>query len=53
MVASMAAQGRGHRLEAVPLEHFTGGTNALARIVLEQWVTFPRFILLAARGKTG
>lgn len=46
MVASMAAQGRGHRLEAVPLEHFTGGTNALARIVLEQWVTFPRFILL-------
>jgi len=45
MVASMAAQGRGHRLEAVPPEPFTGAANALARIVLEQWVTFPRFVL--------
>jgi hypothetical protein len=45
MIASMAAQGRGHRLEAVPPEPFTGTANALARIVLEQWVTFPRFVL--------
>jgi hypothetical protein len=45
MVASMAAQGRGHRLEAVPPEPFTGPANALARVVLEQWVTFPRFVL--------
>ena len=45
MVASMAAQGHGHRLEAVPPEPFTGPANALARIVLEQWVTFPRFLL--------
>ena len=45
MVASMAVQGRWHRLEAVPPEPFTGSANALARIVLEQWVTFPRFLL--------
>ena len=48
MVASMAAQGRGHRLESVPPEPFTGPANAFARIVLEQWVTFPRFVLSGA-----
>jgi hypothetical protein len=42
---SIALQGRGHRGEAIPPEPFTGAANAIARILLEQWITFPRFVL--------
>jgi hypothetical protein len=45
MMASIALQGRGHRAEAVPPAPFTGAANAIARIFLEQWFTFPRFVL--------
>ena len=45
MVVSMALQGRGHRREIVPPVPFSGAGNALARIFLEQWITFPRFVL--------
>ena len=45
MGLSIAVQGRGHRREPVPPEPFTGPGNAVARIFLEQWVTFPRFVL--------
>ena len=45
MVIAIALQGRGHKLEAVPPEPFTGPANAVSRIFLEQWVTFPRFVL--------
>ena len=45
VVASLAVQGRGHRQEAVAPEPFTSRANAIARILLEQWVTFPRFVL--------
>ncbi|MBK9063963.1 MAG: DUF962 domain-containing protein [Acidobacteria bacterium] len=45
MVVSVALQGRGHKQEQVPPEPFTGPTNAISRIFLEQWVTFPRFVL--------
>jgi hypothetical protein len=45
MVVSMALQGRGHKLEAVLPEPFTSPANALSRIFLEQWITFPRFVL--------
>ena len=45
---SLAIQGRGHRQEPVPPEPFTGPLNAMTRIVLEQWVTFPRFVLSGA-----
>lgn len=41
----VALQGRGHKLEALPPEPFTSIGNAVARILLEQWVTFPRFVL--------
>jgi hypothetical protein len=41
---SMALQGRGHRGEAVPPVPFSGPANALGRIFLEQWITFPRFV---------
>ena len=45
MVLSIAFQGRGHGREPVPPELFTSPINAVARIFLEQWVTFPRFVL--------
>jgi len=44
MVLSIALQGRGHRHEHIPPEPFTSPLNAVARIFLEQWVTFPRFL---------
>jgi hypothetical protein len=44
MVLSVALQGRGHRQEPVPPEPFTSPLNAVSRILLEQWVTFPRFV---------
>lgn len=45
MLISVTLQGRGHRTEVVPPEPFTGPLNAVSRIFLEQWVTFPRFVL--------
>lgn len=45
MVASIAAQGRGHRWEPVPAQPFKGPFDAVARIFCEQWITFPRFVL--------
>lgn len=44
-VVSLALQGRGHRIERVPPEPFTGAGNAVARILLEQWITFPRYVV--------
>ena len=44
MIVSVALQGRGHRQEPTPPEPFTSPINAVARIFLEQWVTFPRFV---------
>ena len=43
--ASIGLQGAGHRKEPNPPEPFTSPLNAFLRIVLEQWVTFPRFVL--------
>jgi hypothetical protein len=42
---SLALQGRGHTTEPVPPEPFTSPLNAVARLVCEQWITFPRFVL--------
>ena len=44
-VFAFALQGFGHSKEATPAEPFTSPFNALARIFLEQWVNFPRFVL--------
>jgi hypothetical protein len=41
----MAVQGRGHRLEKNAPVPFRGPLDVLARIFVEQWVTFPRFVL--------
>jgi hypothetical protein len=48
MIVSVALQGHGHGLERNPPEPFTGAANAVARIFLEQWVTFPRFVVTGA-----
>lgn len=48
---SIALQGRGHRGEPVPPVPFSGAGNALARILLEQWITFPRFVLSGGWGR--
>lgn len=45
MAASMALQGRGHKVELMPPVPFSSAGNAIARIFLEQWITFPRFVL--------
>lgn len=45
MAASLAWQGRCHRGETGQPEPFSGPVEAVARILIEQWVTFPRFAL--------
>lgn len=50
IVVAVALQGRGHRLERVPPEPFSGPLNFVARLFLEQWVTFPRFVLSGGWG---
>jgi predicted ABC-type sugar transport system permease subunit len=45
MVVSLVLQGRGHQGEPVPAVPFSGAGNAVARLFLEQWITFPRFVL--------
>lgn len=42
---AVALQARGHRRERVPPEPFTGAGNFVHRLLVEQWVTFPRFVL--------
>jgi|SRR3954470_16038465 hypothetical protein len=45
MLATVAAQGRGHGGEATRPVRFRGPGDFLARFFVEQWVTFPRFVL--------
>ncbi|APR83137.1 Phage terminase, small subunit protein [Minicystis rosea] len=45
MALSMAAQGRGHKQERTPPVPFRGPADVAARLLLEQWVTFPRFVI--------
>lgn len=45
IVVAIALQGRGHRLERIRPEPFSGPLNFMARLFLEQWITFPRFVL--------
>jgi hypothetical protein len=37
-------QGRGHRLEASRPLPFRGPGDVVARLFVEQWITFPRFV---------
>jgi phage terminase small subunit len=45
MVASIVAQGRGHRRERETPAPFSGTDDVVTRLLVEQWVTFPRFVL--------
>ncbi len=45
ILASVVVQGRGHRLEPTPPAPFTGPWNFIGRLLFEQWITFPRFLL--------
>jgi hypothetical protein len=45
---AFAVQGLGHKAEAEPPVPFTGPANVAGRILVEQWVTFPRFVLSGA-----
>jgi uncharacterized membrane protein YGL010W len=44
MALAMAVQKVGHGLEAEPFVPFDGPGDALARIFVEQWITFPRYL---------
>jgi hypothetical protein len=44
MLAALAAQGKGHSLEANRPVPFRGPLDAALRIFAEQWITFPRFV---------
>lgn len=43
--ASVVMQGKGHKLEATPPAPFTSPWNFIGRILLEQFINFPRFVL--------
>jgi uncharacterized membrane protein YGL010W len=45
IVLSMIMQGIGHKQEALAPEPFGSPVNFLRRFCLEQWLTFPRFLL--------
>ena len=46
LLPPVVAQGLGHkRLEPRAPEPFSGPWNFLARLFLEQWITFPRYVL--------
>ncbi len=45
LAIGFAAQGIGHKREANPPIPFTGPVDVATRIVAEQLVTFPRFVL--------
>lgn len=48
IVASLAIQGRGHALEAQAPEPFLDRQDAIGRLLVEQFITFPRFVLSGA-----
>jgi hypothetical protein len=45
MIVAAALQGRGHKLEAVGPVPPRGPLDLPIRLFVEQWVTFPRFVL--------
>jgi hypothetical protein len=45
MIAVVAAQGRGHAREPARPAPFRGPLDLVARLFVEQWVTFPRFVV--------
>src|SRR5262245_62846397 len=48
MGLALVLQGRGHRREAEAPTPFDGAADFVTRFVVEQWITFPRFVLSGA-----
>ena len=48
MVGGLIIQGRGHRGEREAPVPFNGAADFVSRFLVEQWVTFPRFVLSGA-----
>ena len=44
MALAFGLQARGHAKEKTPAVPFASLANAMARIFLEQWINFPRFV---------
>lgn len=49
---SLIMQARGHKLEPVQPEPFKNNIDFACRILAEQWITFPRFVLTGGWFKT-
>ena len=45
MAGAVVAQGVGHARESNPPVPFAGPLDVATRIVLEQWINFPRYVL--------
>lgn len=43
--ASIALQGFGHKFEPIPAVPFSSPSDAVSRLLLEQLLSFPRFVL--------
>ncbi|MDD0977427.1 Mpo1-like protein [Pseudomonas fontis] len=48
LIAGLGLQRQGHRLEAEQPEPFADRKDAMQRLLVEQFVTFPRFVLSGA-----
>jgi len=48
LIAGLGLQRQGHRLEAEQPEPFSDHKDAIGRLLVEQFVTFPRFVLSGA-----
>lgn len=53
MVVAIAAQGRGHRREAIAPPPFRGPADVLKRLFAEQLITFPRFVFSGEAFRAG
>ncbi len=53
MAIAVAAQGRGHRAEANAPLPFRGPLDVVARLFVEQWITFPRFVATGGFARAG
>jgi len=45
MLVAVALQGRGHKHERSAPVPFSGPGDAVTRLFVEQWITFPRFVM--------
>ena len=51
MLFALIAQGRGHKLEETAPVPFEGPIDLASRFFVEQWVTFPRYVLTGGWGR--